>query len=372
MGLSYLLFAEILKRAKNNCNNMCFNELVFQILGTLSIIVFLSSSLCTYTCKVDDNQLLKSYKNKLNSIYPKPQKQAETSKIEQVEITQKISIQNSTKITHDKEFIKNRFLERNSNYDIACLNRRKPKQIDKYLGYFLTSQKYKLFSCLAMKTGSSSWFYAIWDLDNPNEEPPKPRFWSIMAGRKKFLNNKQKLQVSKKRSESYFLRFMTTRHPLSRLYSGWNEHMRVKDGKPVGGQWRLFGLTDKSKWSDTHVCTWEKFIELFTSGKYRINDHHASVSKLCYGCDINWEYIIKQETMDEDNEFLLRTIGAPDGLHVGYQNSMGGDDKKRDPYAYLKNYCQFDDETIKKVEDYYSEDLLLYSYDKFNRSEICI
>ena len=122
-----------------------------------------------------------------------------------------------------------------------------------------------------------------------------------------------------------------------------------------------------NEWGKTHVCTWEKFVELFATGEYVINDHHHPVSTLCGGCDISWDYIVKQETMDEDNEFLLKLVKAPENVHVGNKNQIGF--VKKDPFSYLVNYCQFSDEVIDKIEEYYSQDFLLYSYDRFDRED---
>jgi len=81
----------------------------------------------------------------------------------------------------------------------------------------------------------------------------------------------------------------------------------------------------------TH-CKWKKFIELFISGEYVINGHHAPVSKMCGGCDISWDFIVKQETMDEDNEYLLRFINAPTHVHVAHSNQNGFVNKE--PFSY--------------------------------------
>lgn len=331
-----------------------------------------------HNCEISDRSDEIKLDSKNLHIYPNPKQEL----VEHIEITmkdstpedstpedstQKIILTNLSKPTK-QESLTARFASRNTNYDIACLNTKKRAPTG-YAGYYLTSQKYNLFSCLAMKTGSSSWFYTIWELQNPGKPPAKTGFWSVMAGQKKFVNNQQKSQVKKPRGESSFTRFMTTRHPLTRLYSGWNEHMRVVDGKPVGAQWRNFKLLDKAEWGETHVCTWEKFVELFATGEYVINEHHYPVSKLCGGCDISWDFIVKQETMDEDNEFILKVVKAPETVHVGNKNQIGF--VKKDPFSYLVNYCQFSDGVIDKIQQYYSQDFLFYSYDKFSREQVC-
>ena len=308
-------------------------------------------------------------------IYPSPRQ----VRIEQIELNPKIRVledytlktasrpQNKASLSTINP-LTNRFATRNTKFDTACMFTEKRSLID-FAGYYLTSHKYNLFSCLAMKTGSSSWFYTLWELQNPGTPPAETGFWSVMADQKKFVNSQQKSQVRKPRGESTFKRFLTTRHPLTRLYSGWHEHMRVVDGNPVGDQWKYFKLINRDAWGETHVCTWEKFVELFATGKYVINDHHHPVSKLCGGCDISWDFIVKQETMDEDSEFILRMVNAPENVHVGNKNQVSF--VKKDPFSYLINYCRFSDEVIGKIEDYYAQDFLLYTYDKFSREQTC-
>lgn len=106
-----------------------------------------------------------------------------------------------------------------------------------------------------MKTGSSSWFNTLWRLDHVGKPVVQKGFYKRMADKNKFKNVEQRSQVGRERGDSTFTRFMTTRHPLTRLYSGWNEHMRVIDGKANGRQWMKFRLWDKNEWGETHVCT---------------------------------------------------------------------------------------------------------------------
>ena len=129
-------------------------------------------------------------------------------------------------------------------------------------------------------------------------------------------------------------------------------------GQPVGRQWKLFNLFDKSKWDTEtgHSATWKQFIELFVTGEYQIDGHHTPVADHCAKCNIKWDFIIHQETMTEDGEYILRNIvEAPDNVTVGRKNSKTNSTARaRDnPLARLSNYCEFGDDIIEKLEKYY-------------------
>lgn len=270
--------------------------------------------------------------------------------------------------------IEHRFKKRYSIFTSECTKIKQNQQTTskllnpnfKFPQYILTTQKYNTLACLPMKTGCSSWFFAFHELEHPNTTLAKNQGFGYIAALPKFKDKKQEDEV--RTNESKFLKFLTTRHPLTRLYSGWNEHMRVEKGRPIGNQWKAFKLDDKSKWGETHICSWDKFLELFVSGEYNIDGHHKPVSELCLNCEIEWDYILKQETMDQDNEYILNLINAPTGFQLGQRNSYG---VKKDPYSSLINYCNVSNDVIEKLEKYYENDYKLYGYEKFDRSEVC-
>ena len=207
--------------------------------------------------------------------------------------------------------------------------------------------------------------------------------WTIMAGKNKFKSLDRKLDVFSGRTESSFTRFLTVRHPLTRLYSGWNEHLELKPNgkggmKVRGQQAKLFGILKKD-WTKTHACTFPKFIELMLQsivkselkGRLKpsnIDGHHRPISDSCMVCQMQYEFIMKQETMDEDSNYFLKNILKDSKIELEKQKVRNG---SPDPYSHLKKYCDIDDTAVKAIERYYKLDFELFGYDKFVRDDVC-
>ena len=281
-------------------------------------------------------------------------------------------------------FQETRFKKRNELYDKSCENHKSKISPRNFIfpGQFQTVDSYKLAACLPFKTGSTSWEHLLWEIEHPGKnmsEKTHKMLWTILASQNKIRDENRKIDLFKNRGYSSYTRFLTVRHPLSRLYSGWNEHMmlkEVKDGvwKPKGNQARLFGLKPE-EYTETHACSWERFIELFEKSlrhkrRNNIDRHHQPIFKLCMVCDIEYEFLIKQETMDEDSEFVLRSIqNLPKNLHLKKHKMYSKN--PYDPYSHLKHYCKFSDEVIERLEDYYKKDYKILGYEKFSREVVC-
>lgn len=276
--------------------------------------------------------------------------------------------------------ISNRFKKRGKAFSDVCSSSNHDRYMlksSKIPSILLTSQKQKLAGCLPLETASVSWFYVFWSLDHPTKKPPKTGFYNQMISKKKF-NIGEFIEMGKSFNSSDYTRIIAVRHPLTRLYSGWKDQMKFenKNGNLVHSlQAKLWEFSeDAIDFKTNHSCTWDKFVYKFLEAalnqKYPIDSHHKPVSKLCKDCMMNYEYIVKMETMDEDSEFILNhKFGFSNFKMIHANRKKSGNIFKSDDF--FDKYCGFSDEIIKKIEDYYDRDYLLYSYDKFDRMKSC-
>jgi hypothetical protein len=91
----------------------------------------------------------------------------------------------------------------------------------------------KLLGCLVEKSGSSSWHKVFWELREPsNAFVPSEAY----AKNFKFAGTIGDNVWSEAMNDPTWIRFVTVRHPLARLYSGWNRFLflaRVTSFKPA-------------------------------------------------------------------------------------------------------------------------------------------
>ena len=77
----------------------------------------------------------------------------------------------------------------------------------------------KLLGCLVEKSGSSSWHKVFWELREPSTVfVPSEAY----AKNFKFAATVGDNVWSEAMNDPTWIRFVTVRHPLARLYSGWN------------------------------------------------------------------------------------------------------------------------------------------------------
>ena len=125
--------------------------------------------------------------------------------------------------------------------------------------YYLANEKYKIAACATMKTGLSTFFNVFYWLKYGAPHEADTAVFDIMNVEKPSKIDKE-LQH---KSTDKFTRILNARHPLLRLYSGWNEHMRISpDGKLIGWQWKLWNLqTTDFDLSTNHTISWNGFVK---------------------------------------------------------------------------------------------------------------
>ena len=168
--------------------------------------------------------------------------------------------------------------------------------------------------------------------------------------------------LSKPVYKSIFTRFIVSRHPLSRLYSGWENRLKIND--PPLTQAKFWNLIKADEDDTGHAISWPRFVGKFIQGE-KIDVHHTPITHMCPVC-MPYEYHFKTETLDDDISFFTEKV-----VGKSFKKSVKANSGKEnsDP-SHFKKFCQFSDAVMEKIEDYYRYDYLLFSYDKFNKS-IC-
>ncbi|XDV14683.1 hypothetical protein PO909_014896 [Leuciscus waleckii] len=96
-----------------------------------------------------------------------------------------------------------------------------------------------------------------------------------------------------------------------------------------------------------------------TEKKNPFNEHWQQMYRLCHPCQIDYDFIGKLETLDEDTEHLLRILGLDKYIHFppGYENRTA-EDWERDWFANISVADK------RKLYNLYETDFRLFGYDK--------
>ena len=302
---------------------------------------------------------------------------------------------------------------------------------------FLHSEKEKLSFCLPPKTGSSSLYHLFWEITTNNQEPPEylenikrnqpgygTAFYHFMSreygsektfkrddvkagvllfGEGDLYDNEMnvfepldkffgsptisdvKTVLQRSITHSRHLKIISVRHPLTRFFSSWNDHMAIRNNKKIGNQWKEFNLTDADLEQENekitiydHTISWKNFvqkiIEHADSDKIQhITGHHLPLSTMCDPCLLKFDYIIHLETITEDiNLVLNKEYSHLENLKIRnlYQQSKKPDSGK-DPYYLLKYYCDLSEELIDGIQKFFADDFENFGYERFDRAKYC-
>ena len=240
-------------------------------------------------------------------------------------------------------------------------------------------EKHKILACIPPKSGCSTWktILANNTFDDPLPEGFKTHSLHFGALQSKFhiyrlSEYNATLQEHMLKSDEYF-RFMIARHPFERLYSAYVN--KLVSGTDLA-QLRYWGkiILDKlhPELPETvrnagKGVTFEEFVHFLKEpNNYKPNLHWEPIVNLCQPCLVNYDYIVKTETMDEDNEPIIiqqllphrRGLHTTDNVVVGgpQETSLTQQGRKMEEYQHLS------EEELRFLENRFKEDLQYFGY----------
>ncbi|CAG5076804.1 Oidioi.mRNA.OKI2018_I69.PAR.g8551.t1.cds [Oikopleura dioica] len=177
-------------------------------------------------------------------------------------------------------------------------------------------------------------------------------FWS--------LNKTERLR----RLDSY-TKFMVTRDPFERLLSAFRnkiETFRENDffGDVSNKIHRIYNRT--SEQSSSTPATFEEFLRHVidkdpTFPPIPKNEHWENYWSICYPCDIDYDYILKLETIEEDSAWLFKSLGLET---ISYPTG----NSKPSNHDLLEQYLKSVDKHLpKSVYKHLQMDYEIFGYD---------
>ncbi|XP_030628281.1 carbohydrate sulfotransferase 12-like [Chanos chanos] len=189
-----------------------------------------------------------------------------------------------------------------------------------------------------------------------------------------FLNRFSK-QVMKEKLEKY-TKFIFVRHPYVRLISAYRNKF-FKDNQEF---YSTYGVHMLRKYGNNsrppanvkvaHAAgilpSFSNFIQYVTDPetvKHRAFDEHwRQMYRLCHPCQINYDFIGKMETIEEDSEHLLRI------LRVDNIVSLPPGNTNRTAESWVREwYANIPDEWKRKLYKIYESDFKLFGYSDHGR-----
>ena len=242
----------------------------------------------------------------------------------------------------------------------------------KYLGNIVVDDQHKVLFCEIPKAGCTSWKVVLSLLTGNIRESDfvhKNRLavhnYTFMRRIGLYYLNDLPEQLIIDRLKTYF-KFIAVRHPFDRLvsayydkfvhedpYKEWYKNMKekIKEGY----------REEEEDWDDP--VTIREFINFVADGGLPRDRHWTNYQLLCSPCMIDYDYIVKVESMTKDAKYILPKIsGIKDYNRLPDAHSHRAGDTQK-PYKELREFFNVTRQEIEKLANGpLSLDFPMFSY----------
>ncbi|KAM9299095.1 carbohydrate sulfotransferase 8-like [Gastrophryne carolinensis] len=161
-----------------------------------------------------------------------------------------------------------------------------------------------------------------------------------------------------------YTKVIFTRHPLQRVVSAYRDKFLHDDDVYYSQSItrhirRKLGI----KVNSTANLTFQQFVRfLVTENPEALDTHWKPMYQLCDPCSIHYHIIGRFESINQDSNFVLRTIGAPEGLRYPEMKHHSND--SRTDHDISNQYLEtLPPDLLRKLQKLYSIDFSMFEYD---------
>ncbi|RLU20365.1 hypothetical protein DMN91_006973 [Ooceraea biroi] len=159
-------------------------------------------------------------------------------------------------------------------------------------------------------------------------------------------------------------KFLIVRHPLERLLSAYRDKLEHMQGREY--YYKRFGRRIALKYRQSSDSTkleptFEEFLRFIANEKY-FDEHWAPYYHTCNPCTVNYDYILKFETLERDQAFFIQDTNLSEYLydrnHLRNINPYGATTTET-----LREYIQeIPQSLLKEIYKVYESDYKLFDY----------
>ncbi|XP_062861009.1 carbohydrate sulfotransferase 8 [Trichomycterus rosablanca] len=230
--------------------------------------------------------------------------------------------------------------------------------------------RHRLLYCEVPKAGCSNWKRVLMVLAGVS-----PSTQEINHDAVHYNNHLKRLDSFDRRGIAERLRSYTkvlfVREPMERLVSAFrdkfespNSYYHPVFGKPIISKYRV--NASKSALRTGSGVTFQEFIRylLDVHRPVGMDIHWESVNQLCSPCLLDYDFIGKFETLEEEADFLLRKMGAPKNLTFPTFKDRNPEAARTSSKITRHYFAQLNALDRQRAYDFYYMDYLMFNYSK--------
>uniref|UniRef100_A0ACB8FE52 Carbohydrate sulfotransferase 9 n=1 Tax=Sphaerodactylus townsendi TaxID=933632 RepID=A0ACB8FE52_9SAUR len=228
--------------------------------------------------------------------------------------------------------------------------------------------KHKLLYCEVPKAGCSNWKRVLIVLNGLAESTYNITHDAVHYGKHLKKLDSFDLKGIHMRLKTY-TKVIFVRDPMERLVSAF----RDKFEHPNSYYHPVFGKSIIKKYrynADGEALTTGSGVQFKEFIQYLLDSHRPigmdihweQISKLCNPCIINYDFIGKFETLEEDANYFLRLIGAPEDLTYPNFKDRHSTDERTNSEVVRQYLAKIPATERQMIYDFYSLDYLMFNY----------
>ncbi|XP_068246376.1 carbohydrate sulfotransferase 11-like isoform X1 [Palaemon carinicauda] len=238
---------------------------------------------------------------------------------------------------------------------------------------FLYSEKYNLITCITAKGGASTWkthFLSMLGQRNIKESVHKISVSKRIVGTRRMKKSQLFRKLHRGKGEEKSVRIISVRHPFSRLVSAYRDKF-TNGSRTFVSRHRVKITTTILKLMDRPVKPFQSVVVPFSlflkgiitennrGGVLTMNRHWRPYSSNCKPCRFPYDYIVKQETFEEDLRYIVLKLGIEE-VDVTTRKNYKSLSKFPTYEAYFRD---IPDDVIVRLYNIYKQDFYLFGYD---------
>ncbi|TRY70203.1 hypothetical protein TCAL_09643 [Tigriopus californicus] len=270
----------------------------------------------------------------------------------------------------------------------VCARHRKKKSPEKYIGTssqysqsitkkFIIEEKSKTVFCFNHKVASSTWmtFYAKVDNDPRFLADMERTGMSYKIGEK--LGPSSATEVVEKLGSGNYFSFLVVRHPFDRILSAYRDRIvsnpccaqAIQHVPKIfeAHQLPISDVLDAEGCVKTHP-TFQQFLEYLIKFPRKHDVHWISFAKNCAPCLLDYDAVIKLESAQEDQEYVLQQSGLDQFASLELKHpTLGGKTENHRKEFFSQVHC----DVVKRLHVLFESDFELFEYDPQPFFDMC-
>ncbi|XP_007422549.1 carbohydrate sulfotransferase 9 [Python bivittatus] len=228
--------------------------------------------------------------------------------------------------------------------------------------------KYKLLYCEVPKAGCSNWKRTLMVLGGLAKSATNISHDTVHYGDHLKKLDSYDLKDIRRRLRTY-TKIIFVRDPMERLVSAFrdkfehpNSYYHPVFGKAIIKKYRL--NADREALTTGSGVKFKEFIQYLLDPHRPVgmDTHWEQINKLCYPCNINYNFIGKFETLEQDANYFLRLIDAPDELIFPHFKDRHSTDRRTNSEVVRQYLAEIPATERQQVYDFYDLDYLMFNY----------